>query len=354
MLFDTLETVFGPDPGLLRLNTAARAAGAAAISLTILLLLTGGQTRPQVTAIALGFMMAVMSNMAVRDPQQRAQMLTLALLPLPVLAAVALAFLLSQSPWLGKLCFVAVATAAVLARLLGPRGTAFGMVAFIGYFIGEIMSVPFTALPLAALGTCTGIAASALMRFIVLPDRPANTLRHIERHLRRRTARILRQAARMLRGGAGREKHEHRMHRELVRLNDAFQAAEEQLQSLGATAAAQALEQRFFAVELAAERLIRLAAEPSPEAERNQVLPRIDKLAALLLHGDLPPPRPTPPRPTPPRPTSPRPTSPGAAPPATAPQSPRHTPLTAALDALEDTLSQLARAPTTTPHKARQ
>jgi len=330
-LSDALEPVFGPDPGLLRLRVAGRAVCAATAALGVMLPLAGSQ----LGATGLAFMLAVNSSIAVRDATPQAQAVTLALLPVPALGAVVLSGVLADWPLLGKLAFIAVAVAAVLARQAGPRGMALGMVGFIAYFIAEITRPALATLPLLALGIGVGIAASALMRFVLLPDRLAATLRHIERDLRRRTARILAQAARMLRGGAGQERDVRRTHREIARLNDTFQIAEDQLHALGGTEAAQALERRFFALELAGERVLRIVANGNAVAERDIALPRIQHLARLLQRGDLPPPRQA-----------------AQAQGATG-TARRHAPLSAALDALEDTLAQFAQDSAQAPHPAR-
>ena len=108
------------------------------------------------------------------------------------------------------------------------------MVAFIVYFIGAITHPSLTAMPLLALGTGVGLAASALMRFVVLPDDRAATMRHLAWHLRRRVARILSEAARMLENEPSGGRSQEAMHRELSRLNDTFQVADQQVADMDA------------------------------------------------------------------------------------------------------------------------
>lgn len=318
---DVLERAFGPDPGLIRLRMACRAILAGAASLAVLLPATGGASHKAIAAIALAFMLGIISSVAVRDRERVQQALTFALLPPSALGAVALSSYLSSWPWAADLGFVIVATAVASTRTLGPRGTALGMVAFIGYFMGEIMHVPVRAMPLLALGIGVGLGASAFMRFLVLPEDPKATLRHVARHLRRRVSRVLSQSARMLAQRPAGAESQQRMHRELSRLNDTFQIADQQVESVGQTQEESALRDRILAVELAAERVLRLAGGAHAE-DRKGNSARLNALAHDLRLGQRSVPRSGPA-------------------PAEAAERYRQAPLSAALDALEKALAAL-------------
>lgn len=323
-LFDAAETVFGPDPGLIRLKMASRGVLSAAITMTILLLATNAASRGELTAIALGFMVSIISNIAVRDAEPAQQALTLALLALPALGSIALASYLSRWPWLGDIAFVAVATLASLARAIGPRGMAIGFVAFIVYFVGEIIHPPLAAMPMLAVGIGLGLAASALMRFAILPDNGVATMRHVAWHLRRRVARLLAEAADMLARERSAARLRHRMHVELARLNDTLMIADQQIGDIARLQEANALRDRALAVELAAERVLRIASGGQAE-DREGNCARLNSLAHRLRAGQLPAPR-----------SGPHPVQ--------APDRYRRAPLGAALDALESALASLEQA----------
>jgi hypothetical protein len=316
-----MESVFGPDPGLIRLKIAARAVAAGALTLTILLLVTGGANRNAIAAIALGFMIANLSNVVVRDQGRGRQALTLALLALPAIGASALASFLSRWPWVGEAGFLAVVAGVALARKLGPRGIALGMVAFICYFIGEILHPAVSSTPLLAASVAVGLAASALMRFVVIPEDARATLRHIVWHLRRRVTHILAESGRALAQDSDRAAQAKRMDRELARLNDTFATGSEQIDALEDAPDADALRHRLLAVELAAERVVRVASGERPQSRRDDA-DRLVALAEELRDGRLPARR-------------------RAPPPSEALQRYRDAPVGAALDALESALADL-------------
>jgi hypothetical protein len=130
MLTSAWEWLFGPDPGLLRLWMAGRVVVTAAATLTALLLLQHAITVP-VDTIGLGLMVSIFASVNVRDPTPGQQRITLLLVPVPALISWAAAASLNRWPWLADFGFVMVVFCAGLARLQGPRGTAFGMIAYI-------------------------------------------------------------------------------------------------------------------------------------------------------------------------------------------------------------------------------
>jgi hypothetical protein len=322
-LFDALELVFGPDPGLLRLRAAIRAVSATALALTSLLLLNGAGSPGAIAAAALGFMTANVSSVAVSDKGRGPQALTLGLMAIPALGASLLASWLSNWPLAGEIGFVAVVAAASLARLMGPRGVSLGVVAFICYFAGEILHAKPSDAPLMAEGVAIGLGASALMRFLILPDDPRATIRRLNWHLRRRVARIVSESGRAL-ANADRPS-EQRIHNELVRLSDALQAAGEQLGGLEKTEEADLWRRRLLAVDLAAERLLRAASGGRAENVSDNAA-RLGALGRDLRQGRLPPARP-------------------GLRPVDAPHRYRRAPVGAALDALESALADLESAP---------
>ena len=284
-----VEAVFGPDPGLLRLRTAGRTVLSAATTLTALLLLYGNAGTRAAAPIALGFMVSNFANMSVRDQKPWQQGLSLALLALPALGCVALSSFLSAWPWAADLGFVAVIAAATLARMLGPRGMSMGMVAFISYFIGVVTRPPLWELPQMAVAVSIAIAAAGFIRIVVLPDRPRAALRQVRVHIRRRVNRILSEVDEVLSSDATRptprqeEARRHRMHREIARLNDALLIAEDQIEELEETESEElTVRERFFALELAAERLMRLAARHRHAPDRAIVRAQIAELQEFL------------------------------------------------------------------------
>ena len=288
---DLIEAVFGPDPGLLRFRMASRTLISAGATLGALLLLLGSANRQAIAAIFLGFMSCLFSNITVRDPHFRQQAVTLSLLPLPALGSVALASFLSTRPWAADLGFVAVVMAAAAARSLGPRGTSLGMVAFISYFVGEILKPPLSDMPNLAIAVGIGIGAAAAVRLLLLPDRPQAALDHIRREIYRRLERLIRLADAMLASDPNAladETHalRERSRAEIARLQDTLLAAQEQLDSLDPDEARSHAPSALFTLGLDAERLARITARERPDAPREELRAQLRLLAdRLRLQG---------------------------------------------------------------------
>ncbi|MGH3782916.1 MAG: hypothetical protein ACRDRO_20415 [Pseudonocardiaceae bacterium] len=82
------------DPGSLRLRMAATTVGTVALALAVLAGLATLTGQP-ITVALLGVVIAMISSVAVNDPEPRQQVLTTVLLPLPAVAAVTLGALLA-------------------------------------------------------------------------------------------------------------------------------------------------------------------------------------------------------------------------------------------------------------------
>ncbi len=281
----TWDQFAAPDPGLLRLQFALRVLVAVALTLFPLIIIDAFVTLP-LGAYGLGFLVAQFTAVAVRDPDPWQQTLTIALIPVPAIAAVALATVLVPSPIAVDLGFLFVVFVAVYVRRFGPRYTAFGMVAFIAYYIGQILHPNLSMLPFGLLAVTVATIANLLARFVLMPPRPRPTLRRVVASIRQRIARMLGDVARVL----GSEKPDpaacEALRRHLARLKEAVLMAEDQIAALNPSpdqsAVGSQLGLRLFALELAAERLVQLAFELPPAPDR-PALARIARLQRDLL-----------------------------------------------------------------------
>lgn len=284
---DLVEAVFGPDPGLLRFRMALRTLISAGATLGALLALLGSANLQAIAAIFLGFVSCLFSNISVRDTHFRQQAITLSLLPLPALGSVAAASFLSARPWAVDLGFVAVVMAAAAARSLGPRGMAVGMVGFISYFVGVILKPPLADMPNLAIAVVIGTGAAAVVRLVLLPDRPRAALQHIRREIYRRLERLIRLTEEMLASDPSERADETHALRDrsraaIARLQDTLLAAQEQLDSLKRDDGQQRAPSTLFALGLDAERLTRIAALERPDAPREQIRAQLRLVAAQL------------------------------------------------------------------------
>jgi hypothetical protein len=293
---DAIEAVFGPDPGLVRLRTATRAV-LTAIASVALVLVAFGASMAAAPAFAAAFMISIFGNVAVQDDGAVAKIISLALLAIAITASMGITGALSAHPRLADGAVFLICVAASAARNAGPRWMAVGMIAFMGSFIGDFLHAAPAILPEVLAAGAIGAAMTAIMRLVVMRDDPAALLARVRAHLDRRISRIV-DAVRDLiirTGAAARpdvgEAIEARINRELGRLNDAFLVAQNELNDIEHLPdGRQHLSwDRFFALELAAERLVRVAAHVGGEAQRDRACALLDGLnKALVGEGPLP------------------------------------------------------------------
>src|SRR4051794_41111625 len=228
LLASTWGRLTAPDPGLVRLRSAARATlTVAATSAVLYGVATLAHAPPR--SISLGVVLSLYVTFAVRDPQPRAQGVTLLLAPLLLGALFTVAALLvSLSPW-ADLLVVPLAFVAVGAPRSGPRAAALGMLPFRGGLLGLSPPPPPKTLP-AELGFVALATAYAFaVRFVLWPERPAATLRHVLASFNRQAAEALEAVSAALAGGSGKA-----LRSRVRRLNDTALAAGQQLDRFGA------------------------------------------------------------------------------------------------------------------------
>jgi len=294
-LADWLEVFFGPDPGLARLHAAARGIASAALGVTAVISLFGASMR-YAPALAVVFFLGVLGNVALRDKGRGRQAGTLALMGLTLSTAIGTIGALSPLGWPADAAVILVATVATYAQSLGPRYGTVGVAAFIGSFIGAVLHPALAVMPVVFAAAAISAAITALLRFVLFAPDPARILRRVRTHLFRRAGRIVHLVREMLSDAAGSDDPdgeqglEHRAHRELGRLNDAFMIAQNELQDMaGPPDGEGALSwDHFFALELAAERLLRAAAENGASPQRERALEELGRLDRALLQGQPP------------------------------------------------------------------
>jgi hypothetical protein len=163
-----------PDPGRLRLRAGARAVlgigtGSAAV------LAAGLGLGPAVA----GGLAALLALFTVADTTVAAQARTTAMLPVTGLPVLALAAALHGVPAARDAAFVAVVLGGVYARRWGPRGNAFGVFAFMMFFVAQFLHATPAALPRLCAAVVLAVAGAAAVRFGVwcyelgLPTVPA-------------------------------------------------------------------------------------------------------------------------------------------------------------------------------------
>ncbi|MGN6599073.1 MAG: hypothetical protein ACTHMW_07330, partial [Actinomycetes bacterium] len=264
------DVLVASDPGLQRLRTAATglASLVSALVLVVLLLVVwppAASAGPRAGfGVALGVVVAMVAGMAVQDPEPRARAVTVLLLVPPAAVTAVLAALLQPHRVLADAALVAVAVAAVYLRLLGPRGLAMGMVAFIAYFMTLFLRLPPAALPRALVALVLGAVASAVVGYLLRPRRPARDVRRMLSSLALRHSGVLAALARTVEDPNDARSRQQVRDR-LGRAGEAAFVVEQQLANrepappLFADIDDEALAATVFDAQLALEELVRVA-----------------------------------------------------------------------------------------------
>ncbi len=184
------SVLFPPDPGRLRLLAALRATLAGLLSFGVVVLL--GRVLPLATPDRiLGFAVGLFTGASVRDPTRRQQVVTILLVPLAACAAVTVAAFVLDRTLASALLILAIMAAATFAGARGPRGAALGLIALIAAVITLVTHQPPNELPGRVLVIVVSAAIAALIRFVLLPERPAVELARLRHDIRRAIAGVL-------------------------------------------------------------------------------------------------------------------------------------------------------------------
>jgi uncharacterized membrane protein YccC len=282
------DRLVASDPGLARFRTGAWALLTAAASSALLLF--AARVLGVSSKIALmGAVVALMSTITVQDATRSAQQRTLAASALVSAAAVILGAALSGSTLATGAFFLAIVVAAFEVRRFGARGTALGTSAYQSYFYALLLQPEAQHWPWLLASVVVGCAIAWLVRFVLLPERPAGVLRSELRALRAGVAELLQELAGWM-AAADRARHERRARATLARINDLSLRIDQRLVRFTDQehpAAMQSLRDRLLRAELAAETLLACASE-AVDACR----PGRDALASALcalcdiVHGD--------------------------------------------------------------------
>ncbi|MBJ7339443.1 FUSC family protein [Mycolicibacterium sp.] len=168
--------IVASDPSHQRLRMAARgtlAVGGAVGAVALLARLLDQSVLPA----APGVIVAMIGTMAVNDESLRGRMTTLGLGVLSAFGGVALGSLLFDANGLSHVVFVAAAGVATYAQRYGQRGTALGMLGFMSYFMAIFLRVPAASLWWTALAIGCGALTAALVKEVLVPERPVGDLR---------------------------------------------------------------------------------------------------------------------------------------------------------------------------------
>ena len=249
----------GVDPGLgrLRLATTATAAMLLAAGVMEAIRVATGQA---VTVLILSAFLAMISNLAVTEPDLPDRRVTTALMFVAAAASITASVLLT--PWriAADVMFVLVTAGAVYVRRYGPRGFALGMAAFMSYFFTQFLGARPAELPWLLVAAAVGIGSTLLLAGWLFAERPERTLDRLLRAFRARLHALVEAVGDVLADDTAPEDVEDalsgvRLAR--ARLNDTALLVADRVEHLGAAAdrVDEDLSLEVLDAELAAERL---------------------------------------------------------------------------------------------------
>lgn len=280
----------GTDPGLMRLQLAAEitlSIGAVLVAEWIFVRATGALQAPvpphappavaqqawlvnhalMVIAMMLGAILAMISGFGVAMySSARAQAITLLVLPVPMLAALALG--LAVHVRMASLASLAVVLAVgTYCRRFGPRGFNGGVLAFMGAFLGFFIQdyVPLGEIGWLAAEIGLGTLVTLAVHLVFFFPRPGLALRRMRRSYVARARDVASEMAEVYSTTArsGEDKRaQARLQRHLLRLNEAALLIEAQLDAPRALPpgwSAAALHQRLFDAEVGLSNVARFA-----------------------------------------------------------------------------------------------
>jgi hypothetical protein len=220
-------------------------------------------------AMLVGGIVAMMAAVGVSDPRPRDQAITLGLLPVPLLASLALAIELSGDRPVSLVGLSLVMGLGTYLRRFaprfGPRAFLYGVMLFMGYFFGLLAGaeIPLGDLGSLALLLWVAVAVNLALKLVLGATINRGAVARTERAFIARARRVAGAAARLLAAGDGREAERaaRQLRGRLVRCNEAALMIDGQL--ITETMAppppiAWSLHRRLFEVELAVTAIARL------------------------------------------------------------------------------------------------
>jgi uncharacterized membrane protein YgaE (UPF0421/DUF939 family) len=234
-----------------------------------------------VTDRILGFAIALFIAANVRDGTPRQRFVTIAIAPLVAFATTTLAALLFERP---------IAAAAVLPPMMftisycgakSPRYASLGIVGLIAYIIGLVTRQPPDTLPLRLVVLLIAAGDAALVRLVLLPERPQAEVERLRRAIHAAINGVLRQIAAAVEVGGWSSQARAELRRRVYRVGEITMLAQARVAT---DQGGQWLQ--LLAVELATERSARVALQNLGTAADRPML--LATLHALLDRSEPP------------------------------------------------------------------
>ncbi|MEV8613781.1 FUSC family protein [Amycolatopsis sp. NPDC051373] len=276
----TLDRLAAADPGLVRLRLAGSAVLGIIIAILVLQPLHFPLTTSLVAAIA-----AMMSAFTVNDPTTGGQAVTLCLAAVVGACSITLATIGAAYPPLDSIIFVLLIFVAVYLQRFGPRGTALGSMAFFLFFFPMFLQAHLSQAPQLLIAMATGVAANALVRFVLLRRNAETEFIRIRRAFRARVAATVRATEAYI-ASAGSDRSNRQIRTALARLHESVLLIEDNAPDVVDARNADLLRRRAIEVELAVQWLTitvqRTCSHPLTRGVADDLVARLAKFRSLM------------------------------------------------------------------------
>src|ERR1700734_2267435 len=143
-------------------------------------------------AMLLGAIVGLIASAGVQDAKAKSQAITLLILPIPIVSALALGILIGDHRVAALAVIALVLALGTYLRRFGPRGFLAGQLLFIGYFIGFSLhgAVAIEDLRWLAAEVAVAVVVATAVRFALFHPRQANALERTMRSFDARAHRV--------------------------------------------------------------------------------------------------------------------------------------------------------------------
>ncbi|MGW4134631.1 FUSC family protein [Amycolatopsis japonica] len=276
----TTDRLVASDPGLVRL----RLGFSAVLSIVVAVLAILPFHQP-LTVILVAAIAAMTSAFTVNDETPGKQAVTLILGLVLGAASLTAASVGSAVPPLDSIVFVLLIFVAVYAQRFGARGIALGSLSFFLFFFAMFLQTHLKQVPVLLLALTIGIAANAVVRFVLLRRHTDAEFLRIRRAFRARLAAVVRAAEDHLAVG-GSERTRKRLRTTNARMHESVLLIEDTAPEVTGADSVNRLRRRAIEVELAVQWLTitvqRTCAEDLDDDVRDDLIARMRRFRSLI------------------------------------------------------------------------
>ncbi|MGW4829392.1 FUSC family protein [Amycolatopsis japonica] len=276
----TTDRLVASDPGLVRL----RLGFSAVLSIVVAVLAILPFHQP-LTVILVAAIAAMTSAFTVNDETPGQQAVTLILGLVLGAASLTAASVGSAVPPLDSIVFVLLIFVAVYAQRFGARGIALGSLSFFLFFFAMFLQTHLKQVPVLLLALTIGIAANAVVRFVLLRRHTDAEFLRIRRAFRARLAAVVRAAEDHLAVG-GSERTRKRLRTTNARMHESVLLIEDTAPEVTGADSVNRLRRRAIEVELAVQWLTitvqRTCAEDLDDDVRDDLIARMRRFRSLI------------------------------------------------------------------------